>query len=86
MAATIDDVLKELRDFKQTSSDIKSFKEQTSSDIGWLKEQIRSNCDKLDAIKENTGILPQMYEMVQANGRGIEKLAERVDKLESGRY
>lgn len=76
MAATIDDALKELRDFK----------EQTSSDIGWLKEQIRSNCDKLDAIKENTGILPQMYEMVQANGRGIEKLAERVDKLESGRY
>ena len=65
MAATIDDALKELRDFK----------EQTSSDIGWLKEQIRSNCGKLDAIKENTGILPQMYEMVQANGRGIEKIS-----------
>ena len=55
---------------------------KTDKAILELKEQVGINCTKLDKMKENTDLLPQMFELVQANGQGIEDLSGRIDKLE----
>ena len=50
-----------------------------------LEGQVGINCKKLDDIKKDTGILPQILEIVTANGQGIEMLASRVNDLEDAR-
>ncbi len=80
--STNEDILTEIRVVRQELGNLKQ-------DVDGLKEQVGINCNKLDTmktdmdvIKEHTDILPQMYGVVQANGQGIEGLAERLDKLE----
>jgi len=48
-----------------------------------LKEQVGKNCTKLDKMKENTDLLPDMFEMLKANGNNLEVLSKRLDKVEN---
>jgi len=83
----MDEEIKQEFDFMRHAMD-GSFK-TIVKEILDLKEQVGINCKKLDnfevklnEIKEHTDILPQMFELVQANGQGIEDLSGRLDKIE----
>ncbi len=59
-------------------------------EIKGLKDQVSQNCTKINdltvdvkSIKEDTQLLPQILELVQANGNNHEELSKRVDKLEN---
>lgn len=59
-------------------------------EIKGLKDQTSQNCTKINdltvdvkSIKEDTQLLPQILELVQANGNNHEELSKRVDKLEN---
>lgn len=55
----------------------------TTKNVNELKEQIVLNCTKLDKMKENTDLLPDMFEMLKANGNNLEVLSKRLDKVEN---
>ena len=59
-------------------------------DVKSIKDQTSQNCTKINdltvdvkSIKEDTQLLPQILELVQANGNNHEELSKRVDKLEN---
>ena len=60
------------------TGEIKSIKENTAG----LTGEIKSIKEEIKCIKENTDILPQMYEIVQANGNNHQVLAAAVEKME----
>ncbi len=71
------------------SEEIPKWAQELTTKVDSLAEQIGKNCNKLDTvssevkgIKEKTDLIPQVLEIVQANGQGIEVISERVDKLE----
>lgn len=63
-------------------SDPPEWANQLIVDIGELKKQVLTNCAKLDAMKENIDLIPQVLEIVEANGNNHEELSKRVNKLE----
>ena len=47
-----------------------------------ILEALKVINSKLDKVQEETHLLPQILEIVTANGQGIETLSSRIDKLE----
>jgi len=65
------------------SEEIPQWAQQLIADVGDLKEQVLTNCAKLDGMKntidtmkENTDLIPQVLEIVQANGENNEELSK----------
>lgn len=57
--------------------------------IGNLEEQTHANCGKLDTLqctmkemKEDTDLLPKMYEMLEAAGENNETRSKEIDGLD----
>ncbi len=80
---------------KRLIDDVAELRKQTErsgqliDDVAELKKQTVVNCGKLDRlgneisnIRKDTELLPQILEIVQANGNGVEVLSKRVDALE----
>ena len=80
---TNEEIMKELLDHGKMLED-------HGNELKGLKEQVALNCSKFDKIPDETKILPEMYNMLQAAGQNNEKRASetttldaRVTKLES---
>lgn len=70
-------------------SEIRILFKKLSIDISEIKKQTLLNCNKLDnfetkldEMKKDTTFIPQIFDIVTANGQGIEVLSGRIDKLE----
>lgn len=82
-------IMKKLSSIDKKLVDLEKSALNSEVEIGIIKKQTLNNCQKLDNlsnevkdIKDKTDLIPQVLEIVQANGQGIEVLSERVDKLE----
>jgi hypothetical protein len=54
-----------------------------SRTVSNLETNSRRVDNKLSKIEIDTGLIPEILEIVTANGQGIETISSRVDRLES---
>jgi len=52
--------------------------DKLAKEIAELTKQVGINCNKLDKMKKNTDLIPQIFEIVTANGQGLEVLSDRI--------